>query len=323
MHTQLSAEEREVIAIHYNQWKSYAAIGRILNRTHTTIKREIERNGKDDWSKTKIKYSCFDAQEISKERRFITNKKRKKLLKCHWLRELIHKKLSSKEESRSPEALAHRLKMERGIKIATNTIYSFIRNNSPWWRQFLRYNNGYKSYGKRKEYARYPESKHISLRPVVVDLRWRKYDYEWDSVIGSGISNLVTTTERKSRKIWIDKVYWLQAKDVVYKLLDRFKNSRVKTITFDRWSEFAYYETIEKRLRTNVYFTSPYSSWQKWSVERNNREIRIYLPKWSSFDDIGDEEIKKIEVKINRKPRRILWYRCSDEVFHSTNYNLL
>lgn len=323
MHKQLSQEEREIIAIHYNQWKSYAEIGRILDRPHTTIKREIERNGKEDWAKNKIGYSCFDAQEISKERRFITNKKRKKLLKCHWLRWFIYSKLSNQEESRSPDSITHRLKMERGIKIATNTVYSFIRNNSPWWKQFLRHNNGYRSYGKRKEYTRYPESKHISLRPVIADLRWRKYDYEWDSVLGSGASNLVTTTERKSRKIWIDKIYWLQAKDVVYKLLDRFRNNRIKTITFDRWSEFAFYETIEKRLRTKVYFTSPYSSWQKWSVERNNREIRSYLPKGSSFDDISDDEIKKIETKINRKPRRILWYRCSDEVFHSTNYHLL
>lgn len=323
MHTQLSQEEREIIAIHYNQWKSYTAIGRILWRPHTTIKREIERNGKEDWAKTKIGYSCFDAQEISKERRFITNKKRKKLMKCHWLRWFIYNKLSSKDESRSPDGIAHRLKMERGINIATNTIYSFIYNNSPWWKKFLRYNNGYKSHNKGKEKVRYPESKHISLRPVVADLRWRLYDYEWDSVIWSEEANLVTTTERKSRRLWIDKIYGLQAKDVVYKLLDRFKDSRVRTITFDRWSEFAYYETIEKRLRTKVYFTSPYSSWQKWSIERNNREIRSYLPKWSSFDDISDDEIKKIETRINKKPRRILWYRCSDEVFHSTNYHLL
>lgn len=323
MYKQLSTEEREIIAIHYNQWKSYAEIGRVLTRSHTTIKREIERNGKEDWNKRRIWYSCFNAHEISKERRVLTNKKRKKLLKCHWLRELIYKKLSSKEQSRSPEALANRLRMERWIHIATNTIYSFIHSNSPWWKQFLRHNNGYKSYGKKKQHNRYPESKHISLRPVVADLRWRKYDYEWDSVIWSWESNLVTTTERQSRRLWIDKIYWLQAKDVVYKLIDRFSENRIRTITFDRWSEFAFYETIEKRLRTKVYFTSPYSSWQKWSIERNNREIRQYLPKWSSFDDISEEEIKKIETIINRKPRRILWYKCSDEVFHSTNYHLL
>jgi len=75
--------------------------------------REIDRNGKDDWAKTKISYSCFDADQISKERKVNVNRKRKKLLRNHWLRVYIHKKLSDKEEDRTPDTLANRLKTER------------------------------------------------------------------------------------------------------------------------------------------------------------------------------------------------------------------
>jgi len=322
-HTQLSKEERELIAIHYSQWSSYAAIGRIIGRPHTTVKREIERNGTDDRSKVGIKYSCFSADIRSKERKTKANCKRKKLLKTHWLREFIHKKLASKEEAWAPDTLAKRLKKERWITISWTTIYSFIHNNAPTWKQYLRHWNWYKPYGTSKWYKRYLDSKHISLRPMEANERSNLWHYEWDTVMGSGKSSLLTLTDRKSRILFIRKLHTLHASETTYKILEAFKDKHMKTITFDRWSEFAYYAPIEKRLWCNVYFTSPYSSRQKWSIERNNREIRVYLPKWASFDDINEAEIKKIEDKINRKPRKILWYQCSYEVFHSTNLHLL
>lgn len=322
-HTQLSKEERELIAIHYNQGKSYAEIGRILNRPHTTIKREIDRNGKEDRSKIGIKYSCFTADMKSKDRKIKANRKRKKLLKTHWLREFIHKKLANNEEAWSPDTLANRLKQERWITISWTTIYSFIHNNSPSWKQYLRHGNWYKAYWTSKWYKRYLDSKHISLRPMEANERNTLWHYEWDTVMGSGKSSLLTLTDRKSRILFIRKLHTLHASETTYKILEAFKNKHMKTITFDRWSEFAYYDPIEKRLWCDVYFTSPYSSRQKWSIERNNREIRVYLPKWSSFDDVNEAEIKKIENKINRKPRKILWYQCSYEVFHSTNIHLL
>jgi len=323
MHKQLSKEEREIIAVNYNQWKSFSEIWRIIGRPHTTVKREIERNGNDDRSKLKIKYSCFNADEVSKERKVRTNRKRKKLIKNHWLREFIYKKLSNKEESRSPDALANRLEIERWITISWTTIYSFIHNNAPLWKHYLRHWNWYKEYGTRKWYKRYPESKHISLRPNEANERKRIWDYEGDTIIWSWLCNLLTITDRKSRQLFIRKLYSLKARESTYKILDILKDNNVKTITFDRWSEFAYYKSLEKRMWIETYFTSPYSSWQKWSVERNNREIRTYLPKWSSFDEIDEKDIKKIENTINRKPRRILWYQCSYEVFHSTTLHLL
>lgn len=323
MHTQLSQEERELIAIHYNQWESYAKIGRRLNRSHTTIKREIERNGKEDRWKSRIQYSCFVADHISKERKIKANRKRKKLLRVHWLREFIREKLSNDDEAWAPNTLAKRLKEERWITISWTTIYSFIHNNSPWWKQYLRYRDWYKPYWTSKWYKRYLDSKHISLRPIEANTRKTLGHYEWDTVIWSGKASLLTINDRKSRMLFIRKLSTLQACETTYKILELFKNQEMKTITFDRWSEFAFYDPIEKRLWWNVYFTSPYSSWQKWSIERNNREIRVYLPKGSSFDDISEEEIKKIEDKINRKPRKILWYRCSYEVFHSTTLHLL
>jgi len=139
MHTQLSREERELIAVYYHQGKSYAEIGRQLNRSHTTIMREIMRNGEENWGKIKIKYSCFIADEKSKKRKVETNKRRRKLGINHRLHKLVYEKLSNESKIRSPEAISGRLKLDRGIHISTTTIYNYIHKHKPEREKYLRY----------------------------------------------------------------------------------------------------------------------------------------------------------------------------------------
>jgi IS30 family transposase len=139
MHTQLSKEEREAIAVYYQQGKSYAEIGRIVSRSHTTIMREIIRNGEKNRGKLKIKYSCFNAHEKAKETRKKTNHKRRKLTRNYRLHKLVYEKLSDESKIRSPEAISGRLKLERGINISTTTIYNYIHKNKPERKRYLRY----------------------------------------------------------------------------------------------------------------------------------------------------------------------------------------
>ena len=53
------------------------------------------------------------------------------------------------------------------------------------------------------------------------------------------------------------------AKTVVDALLPFKNGGGIKTITTDNGPEFANYEYITKKLGATVYFTDPYSSWQK------------------------------------------------------------
>ena len=139
MHTQLSREEREKIAICYQQGKSYSEIGKLLGRSHTTIIREISRNGVENRGKLKIKYSCFDAEEKAKKRKIQTNQKRKKLRVNHRLHKLVYEKLSDESKIRSPAAISGRLKLERGINISIPTIYNYIHKHKPEREKYLRY----------------------------------------------------------------------------------------------------------------------------------------------------------------------------------------
>ena len=55
-----------------------------------------------------------------------------------------------------------------------------------------------------------------------------------------------------------------------------------------------------------VYFADPYSSWQKGTVENTNKLIRQYIPKGSNFSSLSDQNIKQIQMKLNRRPRKKL-----------------
>ncbi len=321
MHTHLSIQEREVISQLYAQWLSFSEIWRRINRSHTTIMREINRNWKENRWKMKIKYSCIDADNKARIRRFNANHRRTKLLKIPRLYHLVYEKLKDESKIWSPDNIAWRLKLERNISISKVTIYRFIHECKPQWEIYLRYKKfGYK---KRwiKKITRFQTCPSIHERELVVDNRERIWDWEWDSVIWSGNNVLWILHERKSRYIQIAKLPNWEAKYTTYNIVENLKWA--KTLTVDRWSEFAYRYVIKERLWIEVYMTDPYSSRQKWWIERNNREIRVYLPKWISFDDIPNEQIQKIALWINSKPRKELWYRTSREVFHSTNYHLL
>ncbi len=91
---------------------------------------------------------------------------------------------------------------------------------------------------------------------------------------------------------------------------------RLKTITTDNGSEFADYQEITNKLNVPVYFTDPYSSWQKGAVENANKLIRQYIPKRTSFKEYSNQNIKEIQYKLNRRPREKLDFNSPKNEFY-------
>ena len=61
---------------------------------------------------------------------------------------------------------------------------------------------------------------------------------------------------------------------VVLRLLIAYIN-HVHSITADNGTEFADHEKITKILKTNFFFTHPYSSWEKGLIENTKKLIKI------------------------------------------------
>ena len=108
----------------------------------------------------------------------------------------------------------------------------------------------------------------------------------------------------------------------VNKLEKRFgKNFRkvFKSITVDNGSEFSNFAALEKSIyggkRTSVFYCHPYTSCERGSNERMNREIRRLIPKGTDLTKIGERKIQSVEDWVNRYPREIFGYATSAEKF--------
>ena len=94
-----------------------------------------------------------------------------------------------------------------------------------------------------------------------------------------------------------------------------------KSMTTDNGHEFLNYDKIEisclekDKRRTEVYYTDPYSSWQKGMNENCNGILRRFIPKGTDLNSIPKEKLEEILRKINGKPRKILGFISADKRF--------
>jgi IS30 family transposase len=89
----------------------------------------------------------------------------------------------------------------------------------------------------------------------------------------------------------------------------------ILTTTPDNWTEFSWWEIVKDELWIDFYFTHPYSSREKWTVERINGFIRRFFPKKTDFATITDEEIQFVEDWINNRPMIVLDFISPNQAF--------
>jgi IS30 family transposase len=90
---------------------------------------------------------------------------------------------------------------------------------------------------------------------------------------------------------------------------------KTKTMTFDNDQAFSQHEKIAEALNIKTYFTRPYTSQDKGTIENRNGVIRMFFPKKTDFNLIDKKEIKRVEREINNRPVRKFGYLTPNEVF--------
>lgn len=75
------------------------------------------------------------------------------------------------------------------------------------------------------------------------------------------------------------------------------------------------HKLIEQENKMTVYFAHPYASWQRWTSENTNWLLRQYIPKWTDFNKVTEEDLQKYVNLINNRPRKRLWFKTPLEVF--------
>ena len=103
----------------------------------------------------------------------------------------------------------------------------------------------------------------------------------------------------------------------MYKRLTNFDSSWIKTITFDNGKEFAYHSKIGKDVNAKTYFTRPYTSQDKGTVENRIGVIRRFFPKKTDLREVSVKRIKEVEKLLNYRPIRKFNYNDPIEVLNN------
>ncbi len=311
----LNIEEREKIQELFWQKKSIRHIAEKLNRSPSSISRELRRNFPKE-RKTYI-------PRLANERAFFkrTCRGRKDRLKTKEVRVYVIKHL---KERWSPEQISGRIKKEGAGNISHEAIYQFIyaQIHRDGWGEIRPNHEDLRIYLRRKRKRRLRkgvrncqrifklQGNSIDTRPEVVNRRERIGDWESDSVESlnhkPGINTLV---ERKTGVVFISKLKTrasYSTASVVRNRFDILPANLKKTITFDNGAENQKWQEIETDTGAKCFFAHPYHSWERGTNENTNGLIREYFPKKTDFTQIQDEEISKVEYDLNTRPRKRL-----------------
>jgi IS30 family transposase len=304
----LTKEERIELSILREKEYSLRSIAKAMNRSPSTISRELTRNKQKKTggynprkahhkAYVKKKYSRFEWKKINENkelREFIIL-----CLKKHW----------------NPDEIAGYMKANKIPFYASKTaIYDWLYSSRGVRYCKYLYSKRYTKQRRRKKTKRVmiPSRIGIEKRMKSVNTRSHYGHLEADTIVSGkrGRGALLVTVGRKSRYVSIGKLSSLKPKETAEVLRSIMQNQLVKSITFDNGIENRDHE----RLGIPTFFCNPYSSWQKGSVENANKMIRRYIPKGTDISQVSLSFIKKVEDVINKKPRRVLGYRSAYDV---------
>jgi IS30 family transposase len=310
--TQLSKEERIKIEVLLHQGLTYSGIARELKRSVSTISREVGRN------KGRL-YQADRAQQKALRRH---REKQKHRVFDQGMKQFIQEKLLS--ERLSPELISVAGKKLRGDFISGEWIYQWIwemkfsqsssdRCYSHLYEQLRHASRKRKRGNKRRMRGNILERHWIEERPEVVEQRKRKGDMEADIMLGKDRKpGLLVLLDRKSRKTWIRHLKNKDSNYVMGKVAAICKTAQVKTITFDNDQSFAQHY----KLQLPTFFTHPYSSQEKGSVENRIGVIRMFFPKQTDFTKVSPAQVRQVQNLINNRPLRMFNYKTPNELYN-------
>jgi transposase, IS30 family len=310
-----SFEEREIVALELAKKTPQKEIARILNRSPSSVSREIWRNSGRMQHR---EYKASRAQSYSANRALVSHAKDR--LKNSQIREYTIEKLKI---GWTPEQIAGRIDRDLPNQtISYEAIYQYIYNDAKHLIKYLPRSHRKRQkrgINKGKRIGKIPNRTSIEMRPAEINERSTDGHWEADTMVSKqSAATLVVMRERRMQITFIVKTKNRSAIEIKKAIVNRLKHLPPylrKSITFDNGTENVLHEEIAFELNLRTFFCNPYHSWEKGSVENTNGLIRRYLPKKRDFSLISDEQIQNIEEALNNRPRKSLGF--------STPYELL
>lgn len=309
----LSHAEREEIAILHAQRLGVREIGRRIGRPHTTVSREMARNGNRDGS-----YRALTAQQRAEQR--ARRPKPGKLATNPVLRAYVEDKLTRLQWS--PEQICEHLVQDYpddgSMRCCPETIYRsiYVQGRGELRRELaahLRTGRDQRTPHHRPERrkGRLVDPIHISQRPAEPEDRAVPGHWEGDLILGkaggSAIGTLVERTTRYLMLVHLPKRRTAEDfAEALVPVLHTLPDQLRKSLTWDQGKEMALHKQIAFEADIELFFCDPRSPWQRGSNENTNGLLRQYFPKTLSLRQFTPTDLAEVAWKLNTRPRKTL-----------------
>ena len=318
----LTLSEREEISRGIVASQSLRQIAARLNRSPSTISREIKRNGGYD------RYRATQADQAAWDR---AHRPKQCKLACYpALKRIVATKL---KHNWSPKQIAGWLKRaypkEEHKHVSHETIYRslFIQARGVLKKELQQYLRTQHAIRRSKKHSIKNEGLgkitnvvSISERPATVEDRAVPGHWEGDLIAGSNNSYIATLVERHTRYVMLVRVKSKDTETVISALIKHAKKlptELYKSLTWDRGKEMANHQRFTLATNIDVYFCDPQSPWQRGSNENTNRLLRQYFPKGTDLSVHSQATLNKVARQLNERPRETLGFETPAERFNA------
>ena len=319
----LTLSEREEISRGIAAGESLRWIAVRLNRSPSTVAREVTRHGGRD----RYRASAADRAALTNMRR----PKVAKLAQCARLRAVVEEKLQLRW---SPEQIAGWLRLEfpddPEMRVSHETIYLslFVQTRGALRKELTRYlrlRHSARRPGGKPDHtgqSHIPAMVNIRERPPDVEDRAVPGHWEGDLLYGRGPGVVATLVERHSRFVMLVGLPERHSADVVAAALaakmTELPAQLRRSLTWDQGREMAQHQAFSVASGVSVYFCDPPSPWQRGTNENTNGLLRQYLPRTSPLGQRSQAELDNIAAELNERPRQTLgWKTPSQALDHA------
>jgi len=314
-YTHLTIEEREKARVLKEQGFKIRAIGRILNRSASTLSREFKRNRYKNGE-----YAAHHAQKLYEKRKRRCGRKPKLYdgkIKAYVLQGLLKRW--------TPEQIAGRAKLEnQPFSLSFVTIYRAIDNGvlPKQLKKIMRFKWKYKKkkVGEERR-GKIPDTISIHVRPKAANDRTEPGHWESDTVLGKRRTGCLGTHVERMTGVLV-AFYLSDRKDNAFnaatvKAFENMPSQIKKSFTTDNGKEFAHHRELSQETGMNIYFCDPHSPWQRGTNENTNGLLRQFFPKGTSLSKVSEEELNAVINLINNRPRKRLGFKTPIETLNS------
>jgi IS30 family transposase len=312
----ITLEERIEIEKMLALKKSYSEIAIHLGRHKSSIQRDVAPYGRQNY---KAMVASWYSVENSMNRRACKTK-------INQNSKLEKEVLDMLEKRWSPDQICVSLKRKYptnpAMQISHEAIYMHVYLHSKTeLRHLLRQKRKVRGNTRRGKDKRTTivDPVRIDERPEEVLGREIPGHWEGDLIMGKERESAIgTLVERTTRTIIIVPLKNKDATSVRKAFEKEFKSiprQMKKTLTYDNGTEMAQHKLFTNNTKIQVYFTHPYSPWERPTNENSNGLIRDYFPKGTDFSTISTKRLKEVQNQLNERPRKVLDYHTPKEVF--------